>query len=167
MSGKQSVVVVVAIVAYVIFYFARQVSWQVFKPRTVYSMPLLMLGGGAFLLYKQNPTLPRIGPLDIGVLALELLAAVAVGCVLGSLTQFSRTSGVLRYRLRPVGLVLWIGFLALRTVITYGLAGLGAHWIAAASASFLLVLGAIKVGQLPFIVVRSMSSARHVGHSRY
>ena len=160
MTQPHSGFALAAVVAYVTYYFGRQVTWQRFRPRTVYAMPLLMLGGGAYLLRLQGPTLPTIRPLDIGVLVAELLAGLAVGCVLGSLTQFSRTATGLRYRLPVVGLALWIGFIAVRVLLSYVLSGLGAAWTAAATASFLLVLGTIRLGQLPFIAVRSQAVAR-------
>ena len=155
MTQPYSGFVIAAVVAYMIYYFARQVTWQRFRPRTVYTMPLVMLGGGVYLHHLQGPTLPTIRPLDVGVLVVELLAGVVVGCVLGSLTQFSRTATGLRYRLPVIGLAVWIGFIAVRVLVSYVLAGLGAQWAAAATSSFLLVLGTIRLGQLPFIAIRS------------
>ena len=153
-----------AVIAWICY---RQMTWRVIDPARMWRGPLIFAIVGAGIIFTGSKTV-TLTSLDIALLAVELLIALAAGSAMGAIAHFRRLSperaaayeanrrpsrngaplAPVEYESRTnwVGVLLWIVMIAVRI----GLEAAGTHLGSAAGAStgvILLVLAANRAAR--------------------
>lgn len=169
-----------AVIAWICY---RQMTWRVVDPARMWRGPLIFGVIGAGILFTGSKTV-TFTPLDIALLAIEIVIALAAGSAMGAIAHFRRVSteraaayeanrrpsrsgaplAPVEYESRTswVGVLLWVVMIAVRI----GLEIFGQHLGDAAGAStgiILLVLAANRVARTAVLAWRlEQHSARTV-----
>lgn len=120
-------------------------------------LPILLLVAALAMGVSHLDALPslRIGPADLGLLGVELVLAVVAGWGMGKLTEVATVDGAVSSRLRPLGLLIWFGFILVR-VAGSAFAHLD-HLVLAASVPLVLAMLAVVKGTQALVVSGSVS----------
>jgi len=109
-GSLDTLLVVLGIVALII----RQFFWRSADIARLLKTPLMILAAGALWMgwdaLHGEPLTPRIFEVALA----EVVLVLSTGAVMGMATQFKPDHGLLRYRLVPAGILLWLAFLAIR-----------------------------------------------------
>lgn len=97
------------------------------------------------------------GAMDVALLAVSAVIAIALGLGLGAMTRSERRDGHLWAQLPERALWLWGGLIVSRLVITGVAHVTGAH-VAAGSTAILLMLGLNRAAQALAIVPRAIAA---------
>ena len=97
------------------------------------------------------------GVMDLVLLAVSAVIAIAIGVVLGVMTRLERRDGHLWAQLPKQGLWLWGGLILSRLVIA-GVGHLAGAHVAAGSTAILLTLGLNRAAQALVIVPRAVTA---------
>lgn len=155
--SSHTVLIIVVGIAMLLFISFRQMSWQ--QPGRQMRMPLILgiVGVVEAANSWNNALLSKVGGLDVLMIGFELCLAVLGGWLMGRLSEVATVNGSTQTRLRPVGLAVWFGFIAVRI----GMAALGAVLGAAlASNTAVILLMVAIVKGIQVLVVRERIS-RH------
>jgi hypothetical protein len=142
----------------------RQLAWRPVALGRLWRSPLIFAVVGAVLLAQQvKPA--SITPLDLAVVAGELVISLAVGAWMGAIAHFRRLPqpiatgkdgrdlAVYESRTGVVGLVLWVVVIAVRVGIDVLAAQAGSH-LAEATGIILLVLAANRLARTAVFAAR-------------
>lgn len=148
-----TILYIVAGLALLLFISFRQMRWSSVSVGRMLRMPAILFGVGLFLAAKTftNFGSLHVHPTELLLIGGEAVVALIGGWLMGRLTQIGTVQGLTQSRLRPVGLAVWFGFLAVR--IGLDLFAHVLHFELAASTPLILCMVAIvKAGQA--LVVR-------------
>jgi len=142
----------------------RQLNWRPVALGKMWRSPLIFAVVGAILLAQQvKPA--SITPLDLAVVAGELVLSLAVGAWMGAIAHFRRLPqpiatgkdgrdiAVYESRTGALGLVLWVLVIAVRVGLDV-LAGLAGSHLASATGIILLVLAANRLARTAVFAAR-------------
>jgi hypothetical protein len=107
--------------AVIVFVLIRRFAGEPLEGRRLVILPLAVTVIGATQLGDLH-----FSPLDVAVLAVEGLAAAALGAVRGTTVQVYSRDGHLWYRYRPLTIAVWIASILLRVLQTAAGHALGA-----------------------------------------
>jgi hypothetical protein len=157
----ETIVIGLAIIAFITY---RLSQWQSVRPSRLIRMPLILGVVGLISLAGSGPQLlhQHITVLDIALLGAELTIGVVAGWLIGRLTEIRTFADGTKSKLVPVGIAVWLGFIAIR--IGFGVAAsmLGAS-LAALPGLTLIVLAVVKGVQGLMVhgrVVRHLAAER-------
>jgi hypothetical protein len=161
-------------VAVIVWICYRQMTWRVVDPARMWRGPLIfaVIGAGIIVTGSKNVSLH---PIDIALLAVELVISLGTGAAMGAIAHFRRLgaeraaayeanrrgsrSGAplapVEYESRTswVGVVLWIVMIAVRVGLELVGQHLGAH-AAASGGIILLVLAANRAARVGVLAWR-------------
>jgi hypothetical protein len=155
--STQSVLTILLGLGMLVFISVRQMRWQ--QPGRQMKMPLVL---GAIGVLEAASTwnsalLGKLSTIDVALVGVELCVAVLGGWLMGRLSEVATVNGSTQTRLRPAGLGVWLGFIALRVGMAVLGGVLGAS-LASNTAVILFVVAVVKGVQV--LVVRERIS-RH------
>ncbi|WP_431278155.1 hypothetical protein [Leifsonia poae] len=141
----------------------RQMTWRAVSIGRMWRFPAILgLVGIVMLVQTVKPTL--LTPLDLSVLAAELVISLGIGAWMGAIAHFrplpeplhlGRDRGVAIYESRTgvLGLALWIAVIAVRVGIDV-LAGMAGSHLAASTGVILLTLAANRAARTAVFAAR-------------
>jgi len=141
----------------------RQLTWRPVVVAKMWRMPVILAVVGAVQLVQQvKPT--TITPLDIAVVAGEVVLSLAIGAWIGGIAHFRRLpervvgknpSEVAVYESRTgvFGLVLWVAVIVVRVGVDVLAAQAGSHLVAA-TGIILLVFAANRLARTAVFAAR-------------
>jgi hypothetical protein len=146
-------------IALLVLLSARQLAWQPLRTGRLVQLPVLLIGGGAFLAEKtwDAAMIHGAGLLDAVLLAVQIVLAVGGGLLMGRLVQLSPDGRQVSTRLRPIGLVIWFAVIILRLGFD-GLAHVLGAELAGDAVIILVMLGIVKGTQALVIGARVRSN---------
>ncbi|QDP97560.1 hypothetical protein FOE78_18035 [Microlunatus elymi] len=102
--------------ALLIFISVRQMSWTKVNAASMLKLPMIMALVGLVLAAQtfDHPGALHVHGADLVLIAAEAGVAVVGGLLMGRMTQIDTINGVTQSRLRPAGLAVWFGFIAIR-----------------------------------------------------
>ncbi|MBN9618744.1 MAG: hypothetical protein J0H43_03310 [Actinobacteria bacterium] len=151
MSDIPRVLLVLAIIVYVI---GRQVMGEPLRGKRVVLLPVVLTVIG---IADVSGGIHHPKPVDVALLVLDALVAIAVGLSLGRRTHLESRNGYLWGQLPVRALWLWAALVAARVVLTGVADGMHAH-VAASSTTILLMLGINRLSQAAVVLPRAMSA---------
>jgi hypothetical protein len=83
-SNVADILIALALVAWIMY---RQFTWQLVSLAKLWKMPVIVAAVGIIML-AQSKSLTAITPIDIGILAVELIISLGLGAALGSMARF-------------------------------------------------------------------------------
>jgi hypothetical protein len=164
------ILIALAVVCWIIY---RQFTWQLASPSRLWRMPAIIAIVGVVML-AQTPSLTAVKPVDLLILVGELVLALGLGAVMGTLAWFRTrpqresdvrqrggVSGVFdpsisvtETRTGALGAALWIVLIAVRV----GIALLTAHYfpsaLLASTGTILLIVAANRAARALVITMR-------------
>jgi hypothetical protein len=169
-STVTDILVAIAVLGWIIY---RQFTWQLATPSRLWRMPAIIAIAGVVML-AQTKSLTNIKPVDLLILAGELVLTIGLGVIMGSLAKFrtraqratdvKQRSGVAvdfdpsitvtETRTGALGAALWIVLIAVRV----GIELLTAHYfpsaLLSATGTILLVVAANRAARALVITLR-------------
>jgi tellurite resistance protein TehA-like permease len=169
-STVVDIIIALAVVCWIIY---RQLTWQLVNPSRLWRMPIIIAIVGLIML-AQTKSLTAVKPVDLLILVGELILALGLGAIMGTLAKFrtrpQRASDVRQRSGVPVdfdpavtvtesktgglGAALWIILIALRV----GIELLTTHYfpsaLLASTGTILLVVAANRVARAVVVGVR-------------
>ncbi|KQQ25697.1 hypothetical protein [Frondihabitans sp. Leaf304] len=130
-------------IALVVYVGSKQLRWRRVDRTSVWRLPAILGILGLVNLSSAATTLAA-GPVDVALIAVELVLAVAVGLVMGRITTFRAAApdakGVtIEAKTGGAGMALWIGLIAFRIGLDVVGGLLGAHLLTATGVILLTV----------------------------
>ncbi|GAA0584479.1 hypothetical protein GCM10010172_81820 [Paractinoplanes ferrugineus] len=128
--------IALAVVAYIC---AKQLTWRPADPGRMWRMPLILGAVGVVSLTGRHVPLR---PVDVVVLGLSAVLALASGALMGRIARFRRSPvnpAVVETRTGGAGVAIWAGLIAIRVVIDVAGHRMGSD-LAVSTGSILLVL---------------------------
>ncbi len=169
-STVTDIIVAMAVVCWIIY---RQFTWQLVNPSRLWRMPVIIAIIGVVML-AQTKSLTAIKPVDLLILAGELVLSLGLGAIMGTLAKF-RTRGqrasdirqrsgvpvefdpsvtVTESRTGGLGAALWLVLIAVRV----GIELLTAHYfpsaLLASTGTILLVVAANRAARALVVTLR-------------
>lgn len=153
----QTVLTILIGVAVLLFISFRQMRWQ--QPGRQLRMPLILgiVGVVEATSSWNNALLSKVSALDFALIGAELCFAVLGGWLMGRLSEVATVNGSTQTRLRPVGLAVWFGFIALRI----GMATLGGFLGAALASNTAVILFMVAIVKGIQVLIVRERIARH------
>lgn len=168
-SNILDIVIALAVLCWIIY---RQLTWQVISPTNVWRMPVIIAIVGVIML-AQTKGLTSVAPVDVLILAGELVLALGIGAGMGFMARFrsrpqtaadiKRKDGiqvhdpnvtVIESRTGGWGAALWIVMIALRI----GIELLANHYfpsaLLASTGTILLVVAANRAARALVVTTR-------------
>ena len=158
-----SIEIVVLVIALIAFVTYRQSRWQIFDLTRLFRSPILFLVIGVVTTASTlsgRGGVGHVGALDVVIIGVELVLGLAAGLLMGRTTESRTVDGVTSFRLRPVGLGIWIGFIAVRIGLGVVAHLLGASFAAQPIAIF-FVLAVVKGVQAVMVRTQIERQAEH------
>ncbi|MDQ1561125.1 MAG: hypothetical protein QOE85_466 [Actinomycetota bacterium] len=170
-SNVADILIAAALVCWIIY---RQFTWQLTNASKLWRMPLVVGIIGVIML-SQTKSLTSVRPLDLVILAGELVISIVLGAVMGSLARFRsrpQTANdvrgrrgeptqhdpsviVVESRTGALGASLWIVLIALRVGIELAVAHYYPSALLASTGTVLLVVAANRAARA-FVVLNRM-----------
>ena len=169
-STVTDIIVALAVLCWIIY---RQFTWQLVSPSRLWRMPVVIAIIGVIML-AQTKSLTAVKPIDLLILAGELVLALGLGAIMGTLAKF-RTRGqrasdirqrsgvpvefdpsvtVTESRTGGLGAALWVVLIAVRV----GIELLTAHYfpsaLLASTGTILLVIAANRAARALVVTLR-------------
>ena len=169
-STVTDIIVALAVLCWIIY---RQFTWQLVNPSRLWRMPVVIAIIGVIML-AQTKSLTAVKPIDLLILAGELVLALGLGAIMGMLAKF-RTRGqrasdirqrsgvpvefdpsvtVTESRTGGLGAALWVVLIAVRI----GIELLTAHYfpsaLLASTGTILLVIAANRAARALVVTLR-------------
>lgn len=122
----------------VLFLIGRQFVWRQLKDRPQWRAGVI-LGIVGVVLVLQQPELisAPLTAVDLGMMVLECAVSFGVGILMGKMTVYRVVGDRVELRTPPIGILLWVVFIAVRIALVMLADGSGA--VIAASGSFILI----------------------------
>lgn len=151
--STQTLLTIVLGIGVLVFISIRQMSWQ--QPGRQMKMPLVLAVVGLIeaITSWNHALLSRLSMADFLLVGVEVVVALLGGWLMGRLTQIATINGVTQSRLRPAGLAVWIGFIALRVGMAIVGGFLGSA-LASNTAVILFVVAIVKGTQMLIVSER-------------
>jgi hypothetical protein len=164
--SSETILTIVLGLFVLIFISVRQMRWQQADIGKLMKMPLILALAGVVIAATSwtGNLLSHVGPLDFLVAGVELGAALVGGWLMGRLTEIATIKGVTQSRLRPAGLAVWLGFIALRVGLGV-IAGLLGAALASTPAMILFMIAIVKATQ--GLIVRDRIARHELSASNY
>lgn len=145
--STQTLLTIVLGIGVLLFISVRQMSWQ--KPGRQLKMPLVLAVVGVIEAAStwNQALLSKLSMVDFVLVGVEVVLALLGGWLMGRMTQIATINGVTQTRLRPAGLAVWLGFIALRIGMAIIGGMLGAA-LASNAAVILFVVAIVKGTQM-------------------
>jgi hypothetical protein len=177
-SNVADILIAAAVVCWIIY---RQFTWQLANAGKLWRMPVIVGIIGVIML-TQTKSLTSVRPLDLVILAGELVISIALGAVMGSLARFrSRPQSandvrdrrgvsvrqhdpsitVVESRTGVLGAALWIVLIAVRVGIELAVAHYYPSALLASTGTILLVVAANRAARA-FVVLNRLDRQRLV-----
>jgi len=160
--STQTILTIVIGLAVLIFISFRQMRFQ--QPARQARMPIVLGAIGVIEAFStwNNGLLGKLSALDFALIGVEACLAVLGGWLMGRLSEVATVNGSTQARLRPAGLAVWLGFIALRV----GMATLGRFLGAelADNVAVILFMVAIVKG-VQVLVVREQIARHELGRA--
>jgi hypothetical protein len=144
-----NVVQLLLIVAALIYVMWRRLAGVPLQAQRLLILPAVLVVWGGYQVSRHHVT-----ALDVALLALEVVAALALGLVRGATIKVYQNAGHLWYRYTALTLAVWFGSALVRVGI-----GVGGHLLGAtmsATASVLLMVGVTFVGEAAVVGTRAL-----------
>ena len=169
-SSVVDILIALVVVCWIIY---RQFTWQLVSPRSLWRMPAIVAILGIVML-SQTKGLTDVHPLDLAILAGELLLSVGLGAVMGTLAKF-RTRGqrasdvrqrsgvpaqfdpsrtVTESRTGGLGAALWVVLIVVRIGVEVLTAQYFPSALLASTGTILLVVAANRAARALVVTVR-------------
>ena len=169
-STVTDILIAVAVVCWIIY---RQFTWQLASPSRLWRMPVIIAIVGLVML-AQTKSVSNVMPIDLLILAGELVISLGLGAIMGSLARFrtrpQRASDLRQRSAVPVdfdpsvtvtetrtgglGAALWLVLIAIRI----GIELLTTHYfpsaLLASTGTILLVIAANRAARALVVTVR-------------
>lgn len=122
----------------VLFLIGRQFVWRQLKDRPQWRAGVI-LGIVGVVLVLQQPELisAPLTAADLGMMVLECAVSFGIGILMGKMTVYRVVGDQVELRTPPIGILLWVVFIAVRIALVMLADGSGA--VIAASGSFILI----------------------------
>jgi hypothetical protein len=170
-SNIADILIAAAVVCWIIY---RQFTWQLVSASRLWRMPAVVAIIGVIMI-SQTKSLTLVRPLDLLILAGELVISIALGAVMGSLarfrsrpqtasdvqnrrgvpTQHDPSVTVVESRTGALGAALWIVLIAIRVGIELAVAHYDPSALLASTGTILLVVAANRAARA-FVVLNRM-----------
>jgi hypothetical protein len=147
-----SVLMVLAVLAIIVFVIGQQLVGSALRGKRTVVLPAILTVIGIVEINGSHPH-----AMDVLLLAVSSVIAIAIGVGLGVMTRLERRDGYLWAQLPKRGLCLWGALIASRLVIE-GIAHATGAQAAAGTAAILLVLGLNRVAQALVVVPRAITA---------
>jgi hypothetical protein len=169
-STVTDIIIALVVLCWIIY---RQFTWQLVSPSRLWRMPVIIAIIGVIML-AQTKSLTAVKPVDLLILAGELVLALGLGAIMGTLARF-RTRGqrasdtrqrsgvpvdfdpsvtVTESRTGALGAALWIVLIVVRV----GIELLTAHYfpsaLLASTGTILLVIAANRAARALVVTLR-------------
>jgi hypothetical protein len=169
-STVTDIIIALAVTCWIVY---RQFTWQLVTPSRLWRMPAIIAIIGVIML-AQTKSLTDVKPVDLLILAGELVLALGLGAIMGTLARF-RTRGqrasdirqrsgvpvdfdpsvtVTESRTGALGAALWVVLIAVRV----GIELLTAHYfpsaLLASTGTILLVVAANRAARALVVTLR-------------
>jgi hypothetical protein len=169
-STVTDIIIALAVICWIVY---RQFTWQLVTPSRLWRMPAIIAIIGVVML-AQTKSLTDVKPVDLVILAGELVLALGLGAIMGTLARF-RTRGqrasdirqrsgvpvdfdpsvtVTESRTGALGAALWVVLIAVRV----GIELLTAHYfpsaLLASTGTILLVVAANRAARALVVTLR-------------
>ncbi|HEX3678543.1 MAG TPA: hypothetical protein VHU90_02380 [Galbitalea sp.] len=169
-STVTDIIIALAVICWIVY---RQFTWQLVTPSRLWRMPAIIAIIGVIML-AQTKSLTDVKPVDLLILAGELVLALGLGAIMGTLARF-RTRGqrasdirqrsgvpvdfdpsvtVTESRTGALGAALWVVLIAVRV----GIELLTAHYfpsaLLASTGTILLVVAANRAARALVVTLR-------------
>jgi hypothetical protein len=134
-----SAINVLIALAVVVYLCSKQLTWRPVDPSRMWKLPLVLGVAGVLSMSRQTT---GIHPVDLVLLGLSAIAALASGATMGRIARFRpspTTPGVFESRTGGLGVAIWVGLIVLRVALDVAGHQLGAE-LAVSTGSILLVL---------------------------
>jgi len=145
-----SILIVLAVIAIIVFVVGQQLVGGALRGKRTVVLPAVLTGIGIVEIHGSHPHV-----MDVLLLAVSGLIAVAVGVGLGAMTRLERREGYLWAQLPKCGLWLW-GALIVSRLVVAGIAHAAGAEAAAGTAAILLMLGLNRAAQALVVVPRAI-----------
>jgi hypothetical protein len=149
-----SLLLVLAVIGIVVFVVGRQLVGGALSGKRVVVLPAVVTVIGIAEISGRGS---HPGAIDIGLLIVSAVIAIAIGVGLGAITRLERRDGYLWARLPKRGLWLWGGLIVGRLLVTGVADAAGAH-VAAGTTAILLLLGLNRAAQALVVVPRAIAA---------
>jgi hypothetical protein len=163
MTTSETILIALAVLAFITY---RQTRWVPVTISKLLRMPIVFVVAGLLQIPSTARQLPvgwHLGVLDVVLIGAELVLAVAVGWLMGRLTEIAVIGTTVSARLGVAGVAVWLGFVAVR--IGLAIAGGALHApLATLPVVIFFVVAVIKITQA--VVVRERLARHRVEQSR-
>jgi len=160
--STQTILTILIGIALLIFISFRQMRWQ--QPGRQLRMPFIMgiIGVVEAVSTWNDALLRKLSVTDFALIGIELCFAVLGGWLMGRLSEVATVNGSTQARLRPVGLVVWFGFIAIRI----GMAALGGFLGAALASNTAVILFMVAIVKgIQVLMVRERISRHEIAEA--
>ena len=144
-----------AVIAYLC---TRQLSWRPVDPARMWKMPLVLGAIGVVSLARQHVT---IHPIDLVILIVSGVAALASGTAMGRIARFRPSAadpGLMESRTGWLGIAVWFALVLVRVVLDVVGHQLGSE-LAISTGSILLVLAINRAANALVLTARQPRGA--------
>lgn len=146
-----TVLVAIAAIAFIV---SQQLIGGALKGKRLVLLPAVLTVIGIVELVGSKS---RPDAIDVLLLIVSAVIAIAIGLGLGAITRLERRDGYLWAQLPKQGLWLWGGLIASRVVVS-GIAGVSGAHVAAGSSAILLMLGLNRAAQALVVGSRAVAA---------
>jgi hypothetical protein len=150
MSNVLDLLLALAVVVYIC---SKQVTWRVVEPSRMFRLPLILGAAGIVLMARQHVA---VHPVDVVILVLSGLVALASGTLMGRIARFRPSPADPRLtesRTGWAGVAIWAGLIAVRVGLDVAGHRMGSD-IAISTGSILLVLALNRVASALVVSAR-------------
>ena len=137
----------------IVYICVRQLSWRRVDPARMWKLPLILGAVGIFSIAREAPS---VHPVDLAILALSAVLALASGVLMGRVARFRPSPAdpqAIESRTGWLGVALWFGLVACRVAID-----VAGHWIgsdlAVSLGTVLLVVALNRVASAMVVTAR-------------
>jgi len=144
-----------AVIAYLC---TRQLSWRPVDPARMWKLPLVLGVAGVFALAQQHVT---IHPIDLVILIMSGVAALASGTVMGRIARFRPSAAdprLIESRTGWLGIAVWFALILVRVVLDVVGHRMGSG-LAISTGSILLVLAINRAANALVLTARQPRGA--------
>ena len=144
---------VLAAIGVIVYVIGQQVIGSAVRGKRLIVLPAVLTVVGILEISGSK----SLGALDVLLLGVSAVTAIAIGLGLGSMTRLERRGGYLWAQLPKRGLWLWGGLIASRVVVS-GIAGVSGAHVAAGTGAILLTLGLNRAAQALVVGSRAVAA---------
>ncbi|MEU4236061.1 hypothetical protein [Actinoplanes sp. NPDC026619] len=139
-----------AVIAYIC---SKQLSWRPVDPASMFKLPLILGAAGVISLARQTT---EIHPIDVVILGLSAVFALASGTLMGRIARFRESPtkpGLVESRTGGLGVAIWVGLVLVRVALDLAGHAMGSD-LAVSTGSILLVLALNRIASALVVSAR-------------